>query len=57
MKKVPLQLALVCSRQAWGPGAQQGTTEIWSVDQLGDLQPDVIVIDKARKAICILEYT
>ena len=57
MKKVPLQLAPVHSWQTGGPGEQHGTTKYWSVDQLGELQPDAIVIEKAGKAICILEYT
>jgi hypothetical protein len=56
MKKVQLQLGQVHSRLVWESG-EQGTAETWSVDRLGELQPDVVVIDKAGKTICILEYT
>ncbi len=30
---------------------------MWSVDQLGQLQPDAVVVDPVLKEILILEYT
>jgi hypothetical protein len=56
MKEVPLQLAQVHSRTTNKAGELE-TEETWNADCLGALQPDAVVIDKAAKVICILEYT
>jgi hypothetical protein len=56
MKKIPLLLEQVNCTHALAEG-DHGARVDWSVEQLGDLCPDEIAIDRKEKTICILEYT
>jgi hypothetical protein len=56
MKEVPVRLGRVRWEQA-SDSEGGGRTEIWDAERLGSLQPDAVVVDTARKTICVLEYT